>query len=278
MNKAKYIPLWALLFITACSDKNDPSDNIVIKNESGSVVVTIQNINKWKEDAKDLVNDLNRQFFDDLAKWQTDYAQSFKAQNPSANTARIIGACADCADEIANEKIPHPIAVFTTGDDCLGYIGSIRNSIFGSIDGTIAPTSFMALLSTAKPSLAQTLAIQLQEAAETIKAIPQPLAANASSPQAQKAISACQTLSQTLRQQIAPALVTADEQTAGAIINAYVDNVIVPSVTNARTCSAKALAAMQTVTSSPTQDNITAAVNQYIKARAAIDLCQSFPD
>lgn len=276
MKKSILIPLCCLgVAFASCSDKST-DDEIVIKGADGGVVVTIQNLDKWKAQAQRLIAELNEDAVAELGKWQTGYADTFKALPPSQSLAMIVGECADCAEELADEKIPRPVAILTTGDDCLGYIGSIRNSIFGTTDGTVGQASIMAYLSVANPQSAQSLGGQLQAAAAAIQAIPQPLASNAASEQAKAAVSACLSLEETLGQQVLPLVASMPDTLAREIVATYVDDVVTPSTADAVTLATQTLAAAQTMALDPTEANITATVRLYIRARAAADLCAAF--
>lgn len=267
--------------MTACSDeKNSPEDSILIKDENGNISLTIKNPEKWVALAKKAAADLREDAAEQFNDWMTEESVRLQKQAASQSINEIIDECADEANDIATDKIPSPLAIFTTGDDCIANIGSIRNVLFGSLDGTVNQASIMALTATVNPTLAQKTAAQLADAAEKIKAIPAPLRQNASSPEAKAAITACRTLETTLRSEVQPLFrtMTGMEEQQRAIVTQYANGVVTPSVTAAKAAADELLVAVNSLPSSPTEQHVQAAIAAYIKARGALDLCAAFID
>lgn len=267
--------------MTACSDdKNEPKDSIVIKDENGNISLTIKNPEKWVAVAKKVAAELHEDAVEQLNDWMTEESIKLKNQAASQSIDEIIDECADEANDIATDKIPSPLAVFTTGDDCLANIGSIRNVLLGSLDGTVNQASIMAATSVANPALAQKVATQLADAAAKIQAIPAPLKQNSGSAEAKAAIAACLTLETTLRTEVQPLFrsMTGMDEQQRAIVTQYADGVVTPSVAAAKTAADELLAAVNALPASPTEQHIQAVIAAYIKARGALDLCAAFID
>lgn len=267
--------------MTACSDdKNEPDDSIFIKDENGNISLTIKNPEKWVAAAKKVAAELHEDAVEQLNDWMTEESVKLKTQAASESIDDIIDECADEANDIATDKIPSPLAVFTTGDDCLANIGSIRNVLLGSLDGTVNQASIMAATSVANPVLAQKVATQLADAAAKIQAIPAPLRQNAGSTEAKAAIAACLTLETTLRTEVQPLFrsMTGMDEQQRAIVTQYADGVVTPSVMAAKTAADELLAAVNALPASPTEQHIQAVIAAYIKARGALDLCAAFID
>lgn len=267
--------------MTACSDdKNEPDDSIFIKDENGNISLTIKNPEKWVAAAKKVAAELHEDAVEQLTDWMTEESVKLKTQAASESIDDIIDECADEANDIATDKIPSPLAVFTTGDDCLANIGSIRNVLLGSLDGSVNQASIMAATSVANPALAQKVATQLADAAAKIQAIPAPLRQNAGSTEAKAAIAACLTLETTLRTEVQPLFrsMTGIDEQQRAIVTQYADGVVTPSVTAAKTAADELLAAVNALPASPTEQHIQAVIAAYIKARGALDLCAAFID
>lgn len=267
--------------MTACSDdKNEPDDTIFIKDENGNISLTIKNPEKWVAAAKKVAAELHEDAVEKVNDWMTEESIKLKTQAASESIDEIIDECADEANEIATDKIPSPLAVFTTGDDCLANIGSIRNVLLGSLDGTVNQASIMAATSVANPALAQKIGAQLADAAAKIQAIPAPLRQNAGSAEAKAAIAACLTLETTLRTEVQPLfrLMTGMDEQQRAIVTQYADGVVTPSVAAAKTAADELLAAVNALPASPTEQHIQAVIAAYIKARGALDLCAAFLD
>lgn len=267
--------------MTACSDdKNEPDDTIFIKDENGNISLTIKNPEKWVAAAKKVAAELHEDAVEKVNDWMTEESIKLKTQAASESIDEIIDECADEANEIATDKIPSPLAVFTTGDDCLANIGSIRNVLLGSLDGTVNQASIMAATSVANPALAQKIGAQLADAAAKIQAIPAPLRQNANSAEAKAAIAACLTLETTLRTEVQPLFrsITGMDEQQRAIVTQYADGVVTPSVAAAKTAADELLAAVNALPASPTEQHIQAVIAAYIKARGALDLCAAFLD
>lgn len=267
--------------MTACSDdKNEPDDTIFIKDENGNISLTIKNPEKWVAAAKKVAAELHEDAVEKVNDWMTEESIKLKTQAASESIDEIIDECADEANEIATDKIPSPLAVFTTGDDCLANIGSIRNVLLGSLDGTVNQASIMAATSVANPALAQKIGAQLADAAAKIQAIPAPLRQNAGSAEAKAAIAACLTLETTLRTEVQPLFrsITGMDEQQRAIVTQYADGVVTPSVAAAKTAADELLAAVNALPASPTEQHIQAVIAAYIKARGALDLCAAFLD
>lgn len=267
--------------MTACSDdKNEPDDSIFIKDENGNISLTIKNPEKWVAAAKKVAAELHEDAVEQLNDWMTEESVKLKTQAASESIDDIIDECADEANDIATDKIPSPLAVFTTGDDCLANIGSIRNVLLGSLDGSVNQASIMATTSVANPALAQKVATQLADAAAKIQAIPAPLRQNAGSTEAKAAIAACLTLETTLRTEVQPLFrsMTGMDEQQRAIVTQYADGVVTPSVMAAKTAADELLAAVNALPASPTEQHIQAVIAAYIKTRGALDLCAAFID
>ena len=105
---------------------------------------------------------------------------------------QIVDGCADIANEVGTAKIGDPYNLYMAGrteealyaveswyswhsrDDYTNNIRSIRNSYYGSLDGTVNTHSMSALIAEADPDLDARLKAAIQKAADDIQAIPQP--------------------------------------------------------------------------------------------------------
>lgn len=270
--------LLGMSLINACSDDKEPQDAIVIKDEHGSVQLIIKNPDKWVAVAQKAAAELNADILEDVAEWENKLTTEVKQAAPHLAISKIIDECADEAEDVAEEKITNPYALFSTGDDCLANLLSIRNSLLGSLDGSVNPNSIMAVTAATKPELAQKVSTQLAAAAAAIQAIPQPLKQNATSAEAKAASAACMTLSTTLSTELLPlfAAMTDNATVLQPVVDDYVDVVVLPSLQNAKQAAAELTAAMIPLLSERNQDNIQIAIKAYTKARGAVDLCAAF--
>lgn len=268
--------------LSACSDdkKDSPDSSIFIKDEDGNISLTIKNPEKWIAAAKVVAQKLHADATEQLNEWMTEKAAQLENQAASESISDMIDECADEVNDVATEKIPSPLAVFTTGDDCVANLGSVRNVLLGSLDGSVSQASIMAMTAVANPALAQKISAQLADAVAKIQAIPQPLRENANSTEAKAAIAACLTLEQTLDSELKPMFknLTGHEAEMQAIVHQYADGVVTPSLAAAQTAADELLAAVNALPAQPSEQHIQAAVVAYVKARAALDLCGAFLD
>ncbi len=266
--------------LSACSDdKNDsPEESIIIKDENGNISLTIKNPEKWVAAAKSVARELHKDATEEMHEWVTEKTRELATQAPSESVSEMVDECADEVNDVATEKIPSPLAVFTTGDDCVANLGSVRNVLLGSTDGSVNPASIMAYTSVANPALAQKVSTQLADAVAKIQAIPAPLRDNSNSAEAKAAIAACKTLERTLETELEPMFTTLTGHDAElkAIVKQYAEGVVTPSLTAAQTAADELLAAVEALPAQPTEAHIQAAIAAYIKARAALDLCAAF--
>lgn len=270
----------AMGLITGCTDdkKDTPEDSITIRDEHGNIQLTIKNPEKWVAAAKAVAADLQEDAAEQFQEWLTEEQVKIQTQAASLTVNEMIEECGDEVNDIATEKIPSPLAIFTTGDDCVANMGSVRNVLLGSTDGSVNEASIMALTAAKNPQLAQKISSQLADAVARIQAIPKPLKQNANSAEAKAAIAACLTLEQTLTNELQPMFqqMTDEDAAMQAIVNQYATGVVTPSVTAAKTAADELLVAVNTLPSQPTEAHIQAVIAAYIKARAALDLCAAF--
>lgn len=266
--------------LCACSDdkKDSPDESITIRDENGNIQLTIKNPEKWVAVAKTVANELHEDATEQLQEWLTEESIKIKTQAASVTVNDMIDECADEVEDVATEKIPSPLAIFTTGDDCVANMVSVRNVLLGSVDGTVNQASIMALTAAKNPQLAQKISTQLADAVAKIQAIPAPLKQNANSAEAKAAIAACQTLERTLSGELQPMFnrLTGEDAALKAIVTQYADGVVTPSVTAAKTAADELLVAINTLPAKPTEQHLQAVIAAYIKARAALDLCAAF--
>lgn len=270
----------AMGLVSGCSDdkKDSPEDSITIRDEHGNIQLTIKNPEKWVAAAKAVAADLQEDAAEQLQEWLTEEQAKIQNQAASITVNEMIDECADEVNDVATEKIPSPLAIFTTGDDCVANMVSVRNVLLGSLDGTVNEASIMALTAAKNPQLAQKISTQLANAVAKIQAIPKPLKQNVNSPEAKAAIGACLTLEQTLTGELQPMFrqLTGEDVALKAIVNQYSTGVVTPSVNAAKMAADELLIAVSTLPSQPTEAHLQAVILAYVKARGALDLCGAF--
>lgn len=161
--------------------------------------------------------------------WNTSYnggeafAKTFKSHNNSsygsaANCIQeMLEGCQDIASEVGTAKIGEPYDLFVSGkeeealyaveswfswhsrDDYTNNIYSIRNTYYGSLDGTVAANSLSKAVASANADADNTVKAAIKAAADAIQAIPQPFRNNINSKEAEAAMSACSDLEKALK-------------------------------------------------------------------------------
>ena len=175
----------------------------------------------------------------------------------------IVEKMAEIANEVGSSKIGDPYAKWTSGkqtealyaveswyswhsrDDYTNNIKSIANAYYGKLNGS---ESNMAEASMAKAlegtAIDRTIRKQIADAQTAIQSITQPFRNHIGSTEAQQAMEACAALQASLSEvtndedeveagaaavNLRDAVLKLDEATLQAIINNYVDNVVVPT-------------------------------------------------
>lgn len=140
----KYIKLFMLaaaVSLTACSNDDD-NDFLTIKHDG--VQVTLKNIDKWVAAAQAVAARLQGEADSMLQQWLQQEAETFVKQG---NVGEIIQGCAITA------KMAPRVTEWFSDAVYRDYILSIRNSYYGSMDGTPAEASLASLTAALNPAL-----------------------------------------------------------------------------------------------------------------------------
>lgn len=185
------------------------------------------------------------------------YAQTFKNHNNSTYSSaisciqEIFEKCAEIANEVGTAKIGEPYDHYQKGnteealyaveswyswhsrDDYTNNIWSIRNSYYGSLDGTINANSLSALIASVDADRDSKMKAAITNTAKAIQDIPQPFRNNINSNESKAAMEACSDLETLLTE-----MKTYVQNTFGAssydakldaIVDQYVDAVVLPT-------------------------------------------------
>ncbi|MDE6332830.1 MAG: peptidase M75, partial [Muribaculaceae bacterium] len=189
----------------SCSDNNEPT---VTVDDSATLDYNEKNAASWGnymvQVAGLLRTDANALYDSWTVSYQggEPFATSFKKHNGSDYSSslscieQIIEGCADIANEVGTAKIGDPYQLYISGDtrsalyaveswyswhsreDYSNNILSIRNSYFGSLDGSISSKSLSALIASVNSSLDSRMKAAIENASNSILAIPQPFRNN----------------------------------------------------------------------------------------------------
>lgn len=273
---ASLLALVVSFFGASCGD-DDPTPTPNPGEDSANLDYTADNAEQWgnymMNTARLLKKDADSLYINwavDYKKTGVPYATLFKNHDSRTGFTSVQDCAQQIAEkmgEIANEvgsaKIGDPYAKWIAGNHTLALyaveswyswhsrqdytnnIISIRNSYYGSLDGSIAEHSMAKALEATYPQFDQMLRRLIQEAQDSIMGIDDPFRNHIGSEKTLKAMNACEKLQRALSE-IAPEeeggeaveadatnlrdlIVNVDENELQLIVNNYVDNVVVPT-------------------------------------------------
>lgn len=295
--------LVAALLLTACSSSDGPDQ----KEETNDIEITQANLSSWTNYMRQVSNLLTTDADNLLKAWTEGYnggapfATQFKTHSsseyPSATSAieEIVDKCAEIANEVGQAKIGDPYALYAAGrteealyaveswyswhsrDDYTNNIRSIRNSYFGGYDVTsAAPNSLSAAIAQADPALDSEVCSAIDAAEQAIQAIQQPFRNNIPSARSLSAMEACADLEETLNLKLKPAATALSEATLHSIVEAYVDNVVVPTYTLLSERNAALRSSVESLCAAPSNATFEAAANAWMSAREPWEKSEAF--
>ncbi|MDE5646041.1 MAG: peptidase M75 [Muribaculaceae bacterium] len=296
----------ALIFTACESDKNEPGQSGA--DDSANLDYTEANAASWGNYMVQ-VGQLLRSDANTLYEaWANSYeggasfASTFKAHNgndyPSAMSCieQIIDGCADIANEVGTAKIGDPYNLYAKGetqralyaveswyswhsrDDYSNNILSIRNSYYGSTDGTVSPNSISALMAQINPELDGKVKSAIAGTASAILAIPQPFRNNINSNESRAAMTACADLEELLSNDLKNALASVNEGDSRLqpIVDNFVDAVVLPTYQELRTRNAALCQAVVNFKNAPSDEAFATACNAWLEAREPWEKSEAF--
>lgn len=286
------------LAFTACDDDDNNNDSDVAVN----LECTADNVTSWgnymKIVAKLLVDDATTLY----GKWTTSteykggtsYANYFKSETGHEAAEEIVDGCNDIANEVGEAKIGDPLNLYNSGkttealyaveswyswhsrDDYSNNILSIRNSYYGSLDGTVSEKSLSAAVKAINPELDTKMVSEIQAAYDAILAIPQPFRNHINSTEALAAQQACNTLAESLASDLKGALEKIDETVLKEVVANYVDVVVVPTYANLKKGNEALKAAVDAFAANPSDDAFEACAQAWLDARQPWETSEAF--
>lgn len=222
----------------------------------------------------------------------------------------IVEKMAEIANEVGSSKIGDPYAKWTSGkqtealyaveswyswhsrDDYTNNIKSIANAYYGKLNGS---ETNMAEASMAKAlegtAIDRTIRKQIADAQAAIQNITQPFRNHIGSTEAQQAMEACAALQASLSEvtndedeveagaaavNLRDAVNKLDEATLQAIINNYVDNVVVPTYKNLKDQNAILYQTVNAFVANPSNDGFEACATAWMNARQPWETSEAF--
>ena len=222
----------------------------------------------------------------------------------------VVEKMAEIANEVSSSKIGDPYAKWTSGkqtealyaveswyswhsrDDYTNNIKSIANAYYGKLNGS---ETNMAEASMAKAlegtAIDRTVRKQIADAQAAIQNITQPFRNHIGSTEAQQAMEACAALQASLSEvtndedeveagaaavNLRDAVNKLDEATLQAIINNYVDNVVVPTYKNLKDQNAILYQTVNAFVANPSNDGFEACATAWMNARQPWETSEAF--
>lgn len=313
MNRIKsFALLFAATFMlalgtAACSDNNDDGDDEF--KYAAELDYSADNAEQWGNYMLVVANLLKQDAASLYDYWEngggaysTGYASIFKNHNsneyPSALSCveEIIDGCTEIASEVGSTKIGDPYNLYVGGrrtealyaveswyswhsrDDYRNNIYSIRNSFYGSLDGTVNPRSLSALLAERNPSLNTRAIALINAAAEAIYAIPQPFRSHINSNESRLAMQACADLEEFLDSELKPYFVSScnDDAVLSPVVTQYVDAVVMPTYLSLKEKNAALCDAVEAFRNNPSDAAFEACANAWLDAREPWEKSEAF--
>ena len=311
MKKKYLLPFSALLCacamtLTGCSDKDDPKpdDN---HDNAATLDYNEKNAASWGNYMQQVAILLQMDSNTLYEAWTGSYeggasfATSFKQHNDGNYSSalscieQIIEGCADIANEVGTAKIGDPYNLYISGDtqaalysveswyswhsreDYSNNILSIRNSYYGSLDGTVSPKSLSALIATENADLDSKVKAAITDASNAILAIPQPFRNHINSTESRSAMTACADLEELLSVNLKSAVnKLGDDSRYQDIVDNYVDAVVVPTYKSLKEKNEALYRTVLNFKNSPSDANFANACNAWLEAREPWEKSEAF--
>lgn len=294
-----------LLTLASCGSNDDPKpDNGSVDN--ADIDYNEKNAASWGNYMVQVAS-LLRTDADNLYKAWTEkyengepFAETFRkhddASYPSVRSCveELVDYCANIANEVGTAKIGEPYNLHVAGntteavyaveswyswhsrEDYTNNIHSIRNSYFGSLDGTVSPNSLSALVASEDADFDSKVKEAISKASASILAIPQPFRNNIGSDESVAAMEACADLEQILSKHLKNRISGFSEQALQRVVDNYVDNVIIPTYRDLRDRNQALYDAVAAFRSAPSDDAFASACSAWLSAREPWERSEAF--
>ena len=294
-----------LLTLASCGSNDDPKpDNGSVDN--ADIDYNEKNAASWGNYMVQVAS-LLRTDADNLYKAWTEkyengepFAETFRkhddASYPSVRSCveELVDYCANIANEVGTAKIGEPYNLHVAGntteavyaveswyswhsrEDYTNNIHSIRNSYFGSLDGTVSPNSLSALVASEDADFDSKVKEAISKASASILAIPQPFRNNIGRDESVAAMEACADLEQILSKQLKNRISGFSEQALQRVVDNYVDNVIIPTYRDLRDRNQALYDAVAAFRSAPSDDAFASACSAWLSAREPWERSEAF--
>ena len=304
----KKIFKYAMLFVAACtmtagmvscSDDNgggDDGDNPADLDYSAS------NAEQWANYMTTVSGLLKTDAQTLYDKWNNGYAATFKNHNTTEYGSaidcvnQIFDGCIDIAGEVGDTKMGDPYNKYVAGnttealyaveswyswhsrDDYSNNIRSIRNSYFGTRDGSISENSLSAVLAKKNPEMDAKAKELIQGAIDAIQGITQPFRNNINTKETVAAMDACADLVDYLEKTMKPYFQNNinDDATLDPVVKQYVDVVVMPTYKELAKYNADLDTAVRAFKANPSNEAFRACATAWLVAREPWESSEAF--
>lgn len=293
---------------TSCSSDNNDTPNGDWSSDAANVDYVADNADSWGNYMQIVASLLKTDAATLYADWSSSYNggdsyaaifKNAKAPYTSAKSCveQVIDGCYDIANEVGTAKIGEPYDYYQAGkyeqalyaveswyswhsrDDYRNNIYSIRNAYYGSLNGNVSAQSISALIASANSALDAEVKAAIEAAAVAIYAIPDPFRNHIGSSEAAEAMDACATLANVLTNKLKPAITALDESNddkLAAIVNQYVDVVVLPTYKSLKEATETLYNKVETFRKNPSDANFSAAAQAWLNAREPWETSEAF--
>lgn len=294
----------AVFALSSC-DKEEETE---VEPNAATIDYSSENANSWHNYMNNVVSLLKTDATSLYSAWSTSYkdgeafAETFKNLTGSYKSSlncveQILEGCQDIASEVGEAKIGEPYDLYKSGktteavyaveswyswhsrDDYANNIRSIRNSYYGSTDGTIATKSLYNVVNGSDATLNTEVDNAIKAAIDAIIAIPQPFRNNIVCAETEAAMEACAALESKLQEVESyiqnTAAINTEDVLAPVVAN-YVDVVVLPTYKSLQDKASDLYDAIQTLNNDRSNANFSAACTAWLNAREPWESSESF--
>lgn len=294
--------------VTAIPEGTEDSRVTIVDN---NIDVTSENVGNWMTYAKAVTSLLKKDAAELYKAWTEGYVLdgsqkgaymlTFKNQQSpytSVNSCleQIVDGCIDIANEVGTAKIGEPRDFWEKGsyteavyaveswysyhsiDDYSNNILSIRNSFNGSIGSVEAQHSIASYLKAKRPELYTTVKSAIDAAYNAVHGMTYPFRSHIGNQTVVTAMNACADLCEVLENQLKPYLngIENDDQALKAIVDTYVDKVVLPTYNSLRLKTETLEMAVNHLANHPSTEAFKQAADAWIDAREPWETSEAF--
>lgn len=223
--------------------------------------------------------------------------EDYEARTALAYVEQMIDGCIDIAGEVRDAKIGEPYSLYKNGkteqalyaveswysyhskEDYANNIRSIRNTYYGSIDGTVSAKSLSAVVATSNATLDNDVKNAISAAIKAIDNIPTPFRNNIGCDEAKEAMDACGELEDILddlKGYFQNTMTINTDEILNKVVDNYVDAVVLPTYKNLKEKNAALNNAVKAFAAAPSDEHFKDICNAWLEARMPWETSEAF--